>query len=120
MTLLSIYHNPRCRKSREALNYLINNKIKHIQVHYLKNGISKKEIESILKKIKIKPEKLIRIQEKVWKESYKNKNLNRDELISAISDNPILMERPIITNDNSGVIGRPIDNLKYYLEKLSC
>jgi len=113
---MKIYHNPRCRKSREAINFLKENNIQHTQVLYMKNGISKKEIESIIKKLKIKPKSLLRTQEKIWKELYKNKDIGKKELIDILCEYPHLIERPIIVDQDSGVIGRQIETLKSFIE----
>lgn len=113
---LSVYHNPRCRKSREAIKFLKENNIQHTQILYLKHGISKKEIECIIKKLKIKPKSLLRSQEKIWKELYKNKDIGKEKLIDILCEHPKLIERPIIVNHESGVIGRQIESIKSFIK----
>ena len=72
--MLYIFHNPRCKKSREAILFLKENNLKFTEILYIKNGLSKDIIQSILEKLKIEPKDLLRTQEKIWKELYKNKN----------------------------------------------
>ena len=69
--------------------------------------MSKAEIEQLLKELGYQPEELIRKNEAIWKEQYKGKDLSVDEIVSALSENPKLIERPIISNGKSAVIARP-------------
>ena len=68
-------------------------------------------LKLLLKKLKIDPIQLVRVQESIWKEKFKNKKMDNDEIIYAIVNNPILMERPIVTKDNKAIIGRPPENV---------
>ena len=114
--MLHVFHNPRCKKSREAILFLKENNLKFTEILYIKNGLSKDIIQSILEKLRIEPKDLLRKQEKIWKESYKNKNLNKKKLIDIILEHPNLMERPIIISHDSGIIGRPIERLKSFIK----
>lgn len=109
--MLKIYHNPRCGKSREALQLLENSGNDFEIVKYLEEVPSFKELSEIIKKLKIKPIELIRQKEKIWTENFKGKNLSDDEIIQAMISNPILMERPIVINGDKIAIGRPIENI---------
>ena len=115
---ISIYHNPRCRKSREALDYLNNSGIDYNLVLYLSNPLSKITLENLLFKLKINAIDLIRKNELLWKSEFSKKNLTENEIISIMLENPKLIERPIIENENSAVIGRPIEKLYDFLKKL--
>ena len=111
---MKIYHNPRCRKSREGVEYLSSKGIDFEIIYYLKNPLSKKEIKLLVSKLGISISDLIRKNEKIWKDNYKNKELSNDQIIEIIFKEPKLMERPIIESENMAVIGRPkknIDNL---------
>ena len=100
---LKIYHNPRCRKSREALQYLEETKkFWHHQLSW--QAFTVQYIEQLLKELSYRPEELIRKSEAIWKEEYKGKDLSADELVAALSENPKLIERPIISNGKSAVI----------------
>ena len=113
--MFKIYHNPRCRKSREALDLLKDQNIKFEIVYYLKNKLVKNDIIEILSQLKTSPDKLIRIQEKIWKELFQNEDLTHDQLIEILVKHPKLIERPIITKNQKGVIGRQIENLKKFI-----
>jgi arsenate reductase len=113
---LKIYHNPRCRKSREALQYLEETKQSFDIINYIDKRLSKAEIEQLLKELCYQPEELIRKNEAIWKEQYKGKDLSVDELVSALSENPKLIERPIISNGKSAVIARPLNKLINFLK----
>jgi len=113
---LKIYHNPRCRKSREALQYLEETKQSFDIINYFDNHLSKEEIEQLLKELGYQPEDLIRKNEAIWKEQYIGKDLSVDELVSALNENPKLIERPIISNGKSAVIARPLEKLIDFLK----
>ncbi len=109
--MIKIYHNPRCSKSRACENFLSEIKQPHEVIRYLDNPLSFEEIKSLLGKLEIPAEELIRKSEKIWKENFKGKILTEEQLIEAMVHNPILIERPIIVNGNRAVIGRPLENI---------
>jgi arsenate reductase len=108
---MKIYHNPRCRKSREGLKYLESKKINFKIIEYFKNNLSSEQIRNILKKLQFKPIGLVRKNEVIWKEKYKGKDFSDDELIIILSNEPKLIERPIIVGENSAVLARPVENI---------
>ena len=108
---MKIYHNPRCRKSREGVQYLTEKGVKFEIIEYLKDNLSKKTIQILLNKLNITALELIRKNEKIWKENFKDKNLSEKELIEVLHKEPKLIERPIIESKNLAVIGRPIENI---------
>lgn len=109
--MLKIYHNSRCRKSREGLEILENSGQDFEIVNYLENPPSKQELKDILTKLGLTPIQLIRKNEKVWKEDFKGKELSDDELLEAIIEHPKLIERPIVLKGDSAVLGRPPENI---------
>ncbi len=102
-----IYHNPRCSKSREALQLLIDRNENIDIVEYLKNPPSESELQSIVKKLKINPLQLVRVSETLFKEKYKDKVYSDEQWIKIMAENPVLIERPIVIKENKAVIGRP-------------
>ena len=108
---MKIYHNSRCRKSRETLSILKEHNVNFDVIEYLKHPLTKLDIQDILKKLNIPVTDLIRKEEKVYKELYKNKNLTESEYINILIEHPILLQRPIVLKDNIGVIGRPPINV---------
>ena len=109
--MIQIYHNPRCSKSRACENFLMEVNQPYEVIRYLENPLTFEEIKLLLEKLQIPAEDLIRKSEKIWKENYSKKNLSEDEIIAAMTENPILIERPIIVNGNRAVIGRPLENI---------
>ena len=108
---MKIYHNPRCRKSREGIKYLESKKINFEVIDYIKNNLSSEQIRNILKKLQLKPIELVRKNETIWKEKYKGKDFTDEQLIKIMSNEPKLIERPIIVSEKLAVIGRPAENI---------
>ncbi len=105
---LTIYHNPRCTKSRETLALLEKRKLKPKIIEYLKTPPSSSELKKILKLLKLKPRELMRQKEDLYKKlKLDNEKLSDDALITAMVENPILIERPIVLKANKAAIGRP-------------
>ena len=109
--MLKIYHNPRCRKSREGLAILEESGQDFEIVKYLDTPPSYLELAAILGKLNLKPIELVRKNEAIWKEQFKGKELSDEEIIQAMVDHPILIERPIVVKNNEAVLGRPPENI---------
>jgi len=105
--MTTLYHNPRCSKSREALQILQQANEPVEVVLYLKDPLSEGALKKIIQQLGVSAIELIRKNEPVWKQNYKGKSLSQDELITAMVNNPKLMERPIAINKTKAVIGRP-------------
>lgn len=105
--MIEIYHNPRCSKSREALDILDKSKSEYEVIKYMDDKLSIEKLKELVNLLKIKPIELVRTNESIWKENYKNSDLTDDELIAAMAKHPKLIERPIVINGNKAVIGRP-------------
>ena len=112
---MKIYHNPRCGKSREGLAILKESKLPFEIINYLETSLSKDELIEIIKLLDISPLDLVRKNEAIWKENYKGKNLSDSEIITAMVENPKLIERPIVINQGKAVIGRPPELIKSIL-----
>tara|TARA_B100000768_G_scaffold178936_1_gene195613 strand:- start:4368 stop:4721 length:354 start_codon:yes stop_codon:yes gene_type:complete len=102
-----LLHNPRCSKSRECIEFLKSNKIDFEVLLYLNIKLEKKEIENIIEKSKLNPIDLIRKNEKIWKELFKNKSLTKTQIIQAIFDYPKIMKRPIFISKDKSIIAIP-------------
>jgi arsenate reductase (glutaredoxin) len=113
--MIKIYHNPRCRKSREGLNYLQDRGIDFEIIDYLKKGISIKEIREIILKLHVSPRELVRTNEALFKKELKHLHLEDDEWIKVISENPVLLRRPVVLARYKGVIGDPAANIEKIL-----
>lgn len=113
--MLKIYHNPRCAKSREGLAILKESDREFEIIEYLKNPPSYMQLSAVIGKLGIEPINLVRKQEKIWKENFKDKDLDDKTIIEAMTEHPKLIERPIVIHDNAAVIGRPPENIKEFL-----
>jgi arsenate reductase len=103
-----IYHNPRCSKSRQTLQLLQEKGVEPEVVEYLKTPPSKNRLQQILKMLGMEPRELMRRKEKEYKElGLDDSSLSHDQLISAMVENPRLIERPIVINGDRAAIGRP-------------
>ena len=112
---MKIYHNPRCRKSREAVQYFTEKDVLFEIVEYMKKGISENKMKILLNKLNISALQLIRKNEKIWKEKFKEKTLTESQIINLLCTEPKLMERPIIESKNRAVIGRTKENIDIML-----
>jgi len=102
-----IIHNTRCSKSREALGLLEKAKCEIEIRNYLTDSLSKKELSELIKKIGCKAEDLVRKEEPIYKELYGNKKLSASEYLNVLVKEPRLLQRPIIIDGDTAIIGRP-------------
>ena len=110
--MYTIYHNPRCKKSRAGLQY-IQERTKNLEViEYLKTPLAEKDLEMLLIKLNKKPVDMVRTQEAVYKSDYKGKKFNDHEWIKIMIENPKLIKRPIVVKENKAVWGDPAEELK--------
>ena len=115
---VTIFHNPRCSKSRQTLQLLEEKSLATNVIEYLKEPPSRATLEQVLAELKMEPRELMRQNETVYKElNLADTTLSRDELIDAMLNNPILIERPIVIVDNVKVaLGRPPENVLRIIE----
>ncbi|UZH54690.1 arsenate reductase (glutaredoxin) [Salinimicrobium tongyeongense] len=110
--MIKIYHNTRCKKSREGLQVLEESGKDFEVREYLKDTLSEKEIADLLKKLNMAPIELVRTEEKIWKENYRDRDLSDDELVRVMAENPKLIQRPIVETEHHAVVGRPVSNIE--------
>ena len=116
MQEIQIWHNPKCSKSRAAMELLENKNIDASVVKYLEQTPTKEQLIDVLKKLNMKASQLLRTGEDVYKELNLKDENSEEKLIEAMVENPILIERPIIIKGESAVIARPIENLEELLK----
>lgn len=105
---IRIFHNPRCSKCRLTMEILDHKGVNATVVEYLNTPPDNAELSEILDILGMQPRDLMRKHEAPYKDKQlDNPDLNREQLIQAMIDNPILIERPIIINGNKATIGRP-------------
>lgn len=104
----TIYHNPRCSKSREALELLKQSGIELTVIEYLKTPPSVKELQKIVQLLNVPATDMLRKKETEYKAlGLGNKNITQDAMLSAVAENPILLERPIVVMGGRAIIARP-------------
>ena len=112
MTDLTLYHNPRCSKSRAALELLESRGLQPRVVLYLDTPLTAAELDGLLGKLAISARQLLRKGEEAYKNLHlDNPDLSEDELIEAMLSHPKLIERPILVATERAVIGRPTEKL---------
>lgn len=109
--MIKIYHNNRCSKSRQGLELLKTSGKEYEVINYLETVPNKNELKHIIRLLDIKPIELVRKNEAIWKENFKNQMLSDDEIIDIMIKNPKLIERPIVINGNQAIIGRPSEKI---------
>jgi arsenate reductase len=113
--MLQVLHNPRCGKSRNCLAFLSETHQTFEVIHYLQNPLSESQIKDLLHKLQLKPMALVRQKENIWIDNYKDKSLTDNDIIKALSENPILIERPVVIKDNKAIIARELEKLKDFI-----
>lgn len=116
MQNIQIWHNPKCSKSRAAIELLENKNINVNVVKYLEQTPTKEQLKDVLSKLKISAKELLRTGEDIYKELNLKDTNDEEALIEIMIKNPILIERPIIIKGNIAVIARPIENLEELLK----
>jgi arsenate reductase (glutaredoxin) len=114
--MLTIYHNPRCSKSRAGLKYLESRTTDYEIRKYLTDPLSREELKKLLTKLNKKPHEIVRTQEKYYKENLKGKNFTDEEWITIITENPRLIQRPIVEAQYKAVIANPPENIDEFFK----
>jgi len=113
--MIQIYHNQRCGKSRNCLLFLEESNKEFEIINYLSTPPTASELVLLLKKLKFSPMELVRQKEKIWIENFKDKTLTDDQIIQAMAENPILIERPIVVKDGQAIIGRDLNQVEPFI-----
>ena len=112
MSKYTIFHNPRCSKSRQTLQILKDNECDTEIILYLETAIDQSVLEDVIKKISLSPRDLLRKGEQEFKDNdLKNINLSDQEIIKFMVKHPKLMERPIVIKGDQAILGRPPENV---------
>jgi len=112
MQKITLYHNPRCTKSRQTLQLLRENDIEPKIIEYMEEPLSKTELKRLIKLLGISPRELMRKTEADYKSNQlSDTDLSDDALIEAMLEFPKIMQRPIVVKGNKAVLGRPPENI---------
>ncbi len=113
--MTTIWHNPKCSKSREALKILEEKGSRFEVFKYLDTPPSREEITVLLKKLDISARELMRTKEDLYKELGIAKITDEEKLIDVLAEHPKLIERPIVIDANRAVIGRPVEKVVEFI-----
>jgi arsenate reductase len=113
---ITLYHNPRCSKSRAALELLRACGIEPRIVEYLKTPLDRTQLSELAAKLALEPAALVRKGEDIFKEHYQGRTLSADDWIAALAQHPILLERPIAVRGEQAVVGRPPERVLELIE----
>ena len=115
MSEITLYHNPRCSKSRMALKYLDEKNKSYEVVDYQDGSLTAEELSDVLSKLSMSPKELIRKGEAIYKELFKNAQLTDKEWVDAMINYPKLIERPIVILGQKAVVARPTEKISEIL-----
>ena len=117
MSPITIYHNPRCSKSRAACALIAGRGVKAEVIDYLTAPPSRDELRRLLDKLDMRASELVRRGEAVFKENYQGRELSDEQWLDALIAQPILIERPIVVCGEKAVIGRPPEKVLELLDE---
>ncbi len=113
---MKIYHNPRCRKSRETLALIREKNVEPDIILYLDTPPTKAELRELLRKLDMKASDLVRKGEQIYKDNFKGQQLSEEEWLDVLVNNPRLIERPIVVAGKRAVLGRPPEQVLELLD----
>ena len=105
--MTTIYHNPRCSKSRACHTILADAGKDITVVNYMQTPFTEEKLREIIGLLNITPLELVRTSEKIWKEKFKGKQMTPGKIIKAMLQHPQLIERPIVVKGTTAIIARP-------------
>lgn len=108
---VTIWHNPKCSKSRAALEHLESKELDITVIKYLEAHLTKEDLKEVLQMLGFGAKDLMRRKEDVFNELNLKNEMNEDTLIETMINHPKLIERPIIIKDSDAVIARPLENI---------
>jgi len=114
---VKVLHNGNCSKSNAVLEYLDENGVSFEIINIMEDPLSVLEIKTVLKKLNQSVFHMIRKADKLYMEKYADKNYSEEEWIKILSENPSLIQRPILIKGSVAMLGRPIENVKFFIEK---
>lgn len=109
---VTIYHNPRCSKSRQTLELIKSRHIEPLVIEYLKTPPGEAELRKLIKALGLSPRGLLRKGEAAYKDlKLDDSSITDDQIIQAMVSHPVLIERPIVIREEQAVIGRPPESV---------
>lgn len=115
--MIKILHNNSCSKSRGILEFLDENNVPFEIIDIIEDPLSETEIKTVLRKLNMGVHEIIRKNDPLFKEKYSNENFSDEEWIKVLTQNPDLIQRPILIKGSVAMIGRPVKNVKFFIEE---
>jgi arsenate reductase len=115
MEMITVYHNPKCRKSRAGVQYIQDKGIECTIVEYLKTPFTREQFADLLMKLNMRPADIVRTQEDEYREKLKGKNFTDEEWVTILLENPKLIQRPIVVKNHKAVLGHDVDEIERLL-----
>ena len=109
-------HNPKGSKSRAILEHLDENNVAFEIIDIISEPLSADELKAVLRKLDMQPSGLIRTEDPLYKEKFGEKTLTEMEIMQAMLEHTSLIQRPVLIKGPVAMIGRPIENLKFFIE----
>ncbi len=116
-TMIKVLHNNTCSKSRAILEHLDENNVPFEIIDFMETPLTELELKTLLKKLNTDVQGLIRKNDRIYQERYMGKNFSEDEWIKILVENPALIQRPILIKGSVAMVGRPIENVRFFIEK---
>lgn len=113
--MIKVLHNNSCSKSRAILEYLDENNIQFEIIDLVEDPLSESEIRTLLKKLGAEALEITRTSEPLY-EQLKSTVHSEDDLIKILAENPALIQRPILIKGAVAMVGRPVENVKFFME----
>ena len=113
--MITIYHNPRCSKSRQSIAFMEQEGVAYKIIKYLDADLNEMDLKAIFSKLNYSPIQLVRTKDTLWKEKFEQNLLNDEEIIQIMVQNPQLIERPIVVNGSKAIVARPTEKISEIL-----
>lgn len=114
--MIKVLHNNVCSKSKSILEHLDENNVAFEIIDFVENPLTAIELKTVLKKLHMPASEVVRKNEPLYKEKFANQELSEDEWIAVLLENPSLIQRPILIKGEIAMIGRPIENVKFFID----
>ena len=115
--MITVYHNPKCRKSRAGLEYVKSTGLAAEVREFIREGITAEEVKQLTVMLGIKPFGLVRTQEEYYRENLKDQDFTDDDWCRILSENPRLIRRPVVVCDGRAVLADPPEKADLILKK---
>ncbi len=115
--MIKVLHHPSCSKSRGVLEYLDENGVAFEVIDYIEEPLSVNELKALLKKLNRSVHAIIRKEEMLYTTKYADRDFSEEEWMAILAENPELIQRPILIKGPVAMVGRPLENVKYFIDK---